>query len=270
MGEQVISDKILPISGITVFVIMVILAVWQVSRGSKSKKYLDELKNSVEELYFCGSSMKKIIKTKALYRIQDWANVSLSCWWAPLAMLMMVGNPTSTLYQGILYDYDGTEKFHAWVEFDIPGAGRFVLDFSWLSDGFMKKSRYLKWLKKNRVSLVEKWKLDYATFWMFRFTNFLYESMENQKTSHILDGLDVLCPENEEEFGFKPIVAEFEMEMLDEFGTATVPWRIKNSDKMISAGILQDFIKYPRCKAPRDKTLKKACRELREAEMSEE
>ena len=117
---------------------------------------------------------------------------------------------------------------------------------------------------------MKEWSLDYTTFWRFRWTNYLYELMKSQKTSHILDGLDVLCPEDEEEFGFKPIIADLETETLgDEFGTATVPWKIENSDKMISASILQDFIKYPRCKAPRDKTLKRARRELREYEMSE-
>ena len=271
MGGQDCFDKVWPIAVITIIVIMVILAVWRISRESKSRKYLAELMDSIEGLYFCGSSMQKIIKTKALYRIQDWANVSLSNWWAPLAMLIMIDNPTATLYQGILHDSDGTEKNHAWVEFNIPGSGRFVLDFSWLSNGFLKKSYYLKWLKKNRVSLVKEWSLDYTTFWRFRWTNYLYELMKSQKTSHILDGLDVLCPEDEEEFGFKPIIADLETETLgDEFGTATVPWKIVNSDKMISASILQDFIKYPRCKAPRDKTLKRARRELREYEMSED
>ncbi|MBO4276546.1 hypothetical protein J5868_02510 [Candidatus Saccharibacteria bacterium] len=214
--------------------------------------------------------MKKIIKTKALYRIQDWANVSMSCWWAPLAMLIMKDNPTAVLYQGMLYDSDGTKKFHAWVEFNIQHGGRYVLDFSWLSSGFCEKKRYLKWLKKSNAKLVSEWSCEYSMFWLFRWTNSLWELMLDPKTSHILDGLDVLCPEDEENFGFKPVIADLEIEKLKRFGIATIPWEIKGSGKMISASIIQDFVKYPKSKAPRDKTIKRMRRLLREAEMSEE
>lgn len=269
MGERSgLFGEIVPMVIMVVFLVAVIIAVWKTAKESKSRKYLAELMESAKSLYFCGLSLERIVKTKTLIRVQDWVDADMCRWWAPLAMLLLKDNPTATLYQGTLYDNDGTLKFHAWVEFNIWQGERYVLDFSWLDAGFWPKKRFLKWLNKNKVKLTEGWKLDHTTFWTLRWPNYLWELMQNQKTSHILDGLDVLCPENGDEWGFKTSISELETEEIDGFGVYTVPWKIRNSKKVISAGVIQDFVKYPRIKSPRDKTMKKAYRALREFEMA--
>ena len=268
LGGQNFFNEILPIAVIVALTVATIIAVWKVSKEAKAKRYLATLMDSAEELYFCGSSLSKVIETKALFRFQKWADVGMCLWWAPLGMLLLKDNPTAELYQGTLYDIDGTQKFHAWVEFNIPQGERFVLDFSWLDSAFCEKKRFFKWLKREKVRLVPEWSCDYSTFWLQRWPNYLWELMQDRKTSHVLDGLSVLCPENNEEFGFKSLIEEFEIEDPEGYGVFMPPWIIEESGKIISTGILQDFIKYPKRQAPRDKTIKKAYRLLREVEES--
>ncbi len=265
LGGDYLS-KVWPLSVITFISVVVILAVWKVSREAKSRKYLAELLDSADEMYFCGLNFKRIIKTRALFRVQNWIGGEMSSWWAPLAMLVLKENPTSVLYQGTSLCNDGTKEIHSWVEFNIPQGDRYVLDFSWLPLGFCERRQFFKMLDKEDDKLTPEWSCDYTTFWSFRWSNILWTLMRKQKTSHILDGLDAYCLEGENNFDFCTIVEELGTEEPKSFGVSTVPWRIENSNKVFSASILQDFVKYPRCKAPRDKTLKRAYRQLREAE----
>ena len=262
MGEEYYLNKLITISIIVGLLVVVIVAVCLVARKSATRKYFRALMGSAEKLYFYETNLKKIIKTHTLYRLQNWAYISMCNWWAPLAMLLLRDEPTAVLYQGTLRDLDGTEKFHSWVEFTIRDGEKYVLDFSWLKSGYCSKKRYLKWLKRNKVELTPEWKCDYKTFWLFCWPNFLWKAMKSKKTSHIMEGLNVFSPEPDEDWGFKQTIADLQTNAPEGFGTSKVPWRITHSSRLVSAEIIQDFVRFPRIKEPTSETKKRAYRSV--------
>ena len=83
MGEQSgLFGGIAPIVIMVVFLVAVIIVVWKTVKESKFRKYLAELMESAKSLYFCGSSLERIIKTRTLIRVQDWVDADMCRWWA--------------------------------------------------------------------------------------------------------------------------------------------------------------------------------------------
>lgn len=269
MGENIFADVVTLII-VAAFFAAVIITVLQASRQNASKKYLAKLKKSVSALYFYGFSFDRVWESQALIRAERWFEVEMSKWWAPLGMLILKDNPTATLYHGLLFEGDKAGEFHAWVEFDVWYGEKYVLDFAWIGSGFITKKKYQKWLKGDGLELVPLWKCDHTAFWTFAWTNFLWERMSNPKTSHILEGLDVYVNPSLSDgskvvkIGFRDDIKELNPKDFSFLGIDTIPWKVVGSNKIISSGTIQDFIKYPKLKAPRTKTLKRSYRLYRE------
>lgn len=238
---------------IALTIIYVILCV-SLIRSKIMKKYLTKIWQELDILYFHGFKIHRYLDSKAFSRLQSWLGCGMCYELSALAMLVLKCNKTAKLYRGDYYDQSGKlQTRHGWVEFRIPFCGWCVADFSWIHEGFARKKNYFRNLDGGRLKA--RWSCGYKDFWDLPFPNVLHKSMQNKKTSYVLGELTRFSGPYKEEDGFTEwCYSGQDLKYTD--GTFMIPFYLEG--KPVNSRIMRDFVKNPRRRHPRAKSIRLA------------
>ena len=231
----------------------------------KFKEFLDSIVEEMDKAYFHGFKFQRYLETDAILRFEGWLGSGLCYELSALAMILAKNQKSAKLCRGDYYDENGNFKTrHSWVEVKVPLNGWFVIDFAWMSKACKKR-----WYFHDRKGrLVQKWVCPYEDFWKFQFSNLIWEAIHNRETSCVLLGLSA--------FGGPDIEYEFrnwiyEAGNLKIFnGDMMFPHYRDGSDKPISNRIIRDFVKNPKRKNPKAKSIRSAKSFIRKYELWKE
>ena len=226
-------------------------------KRAKFENFLQSISSEMETLYFHGFKLKRyFISSDAILRLQRWCGSGMCYELSVLAMILMKNHKSARLCRGDYYDENGNFRTrHAWVEVKIPLNGWVVVDFAWTFPGFSKKNYYFRHIN-NPGKLVCKWVCSYKEFWDVQFSNVVREAMQNKKTSCVLLELSGFGnPDNGYEFSEWVFDAK-ELKYSD--GSVMIPFRRGDSDELISNRIIRDFVKNPKRKNPKAKSIRLA------------
>ena len=206
----------------------------------------------MDQLYFHGFKVWRYLKDDAIMRLQEWLGAGMCYNMSTLAMLTLKHNKTARLCRGAYYDENGVFRtLHGWVEFRIPLCGWCVADFSWIHGGFAKKKVYFKSVEGEMLKAI--WSCSYKDFWDLPFSNVLYKSMQDRKTSCILAELAEFGLPIIEEDGFSEwCYSGQSLKRTD--GTFMIPFHL--GEKLVSSRIMRDFVKNPKRHQPRAKSIR--------------
>lgn len=238
------------------YLILLLLAIRQKIWGQSFAKIWHEL----DKLYFHGFKVRRYLGDETISRLQKWLGCGICHELSVLAMLVLKNNKTAVLCHGDYYDADGNFKtHHSWVEFKIPLNGWWVADFSWIDIGFVSKKKYSK-SDDGELKLI--WGCGYDDFWDLPFSNALYEAIKSPKTSKVLLELTAFYGPTIEDGGFKEwCYSGQELRYTD--GTFMIPF-YNSEGKPISSRILRDFVKNPKRKQPKAKSVRLTRRVIRD------
>lgn len=223
-------------------------------RSKIIKKYLIKIWQELDVLYFHGFKIHRYLDSEAFPRLQAWLGCGMCYELSVLAMLALKRNKTARLYRGDYYDQDGKmQTRYGWVEFKIPLCGWYVADFSWIHEGFARKKNYFRDLDGGRLKA--RWSCNYKDFWGLPFPNVLHESMQNRKTSYVLGELTRFSGPSKEEDGFTEwCYSGQDLKYTD--GTFMIPFYLEG--KPVSSRIIRDFVKNPKRRQPRARSIRLA------------
>ncbi|MBQ1387788.1 hypothetical protein IIY68_03305 [Candidatus Saccharibacteria bacterium] len=213
--------------------------------------YLSKIYQEMDRLYFHGFKIWRYFETDAISRLQDWLGFGMSYEMSVLAMLILKHNKTATLCRGDYYNEDGVfQTSHSWVEFKIPLCGWHVADFCWLSSGFANKKvifRHYGGEFKNR------WHCSHEDFWDMSFPNVLHKSMQRRKDSCILRDLSMFCGPSSEEDGFQEWC--YSGRHL-RYACDGLMLSFYAGGKLVSSRIIRDFVKNPKRRQPKARSIR--------------
>ena len=167
-------------------------------------------------------------------------------------MLVLKHNKTARLCRGDYWNRNGKlQTRHGWVEFRIPFCGWCVADFSWIHGGFARKKIYFRNMDSGKLKV--RWSCSYQDFWDLPFPNVLYKSMQNRGTSCVLAELNEFGSPIIEEDGFSEwCYSGRELRGTD--GTFMIP--LYRGGKFISSRIIRDFVKNPKRRQPKARSIR--------------
>lgn len=227
-------------------------------RKRKIETFIETLLKEAEKHYFHGFKLSLYVSTHAFWRFQHWLGSGRCYAFSVLAMIMLKSNKTATLYRGDSYNKDGQLKTrHSWVEFKIPMNGWWVADFTWIYAGFAPKKKFFKAINADGGRLDVKWSCSYDEFWNTPFIGAICEAMENTTTSNIYLNLSLFGNPKDEDYGFteycysEEIIKHAACEYM-------IPYYNPNDEKFISSQIIRDFIKNPKRKQPKTRSIRLA------------
>ena len=237
-----------------VLTIFYIVFIASLVRIKMIEKYLDKIWQELDTLYFHGFKIHRYLDSEAFSRLQAWLGCGMGYELSALAMLALKCNKTAKLYRGDYCDKDGKlQTRHGWVEFRIPFCGWYVADFSWIHEGFARKKNYFRNLDGGRFKA--RWSCSYEDFWDLPFPNVLHKTMQNKKTSYILGELSRFSGPDKEEDGFTEwCYSGQDLKYTD--GTFMIPFYLEG--KPVNSRIICDFIKSPKRRRPRAKSIRLA------------
>ena len=221
--------------------------------------YLRDIFHSAERLYFHGFNLYCHISRKSFSRLGAWLQPHSLCYEAGiLSMMILRHNPTATLCRGFCEDpQNDFYSRHSWVEFKLGILGWFIMDLSWLSVGICSKKAYFN----ESANIITMWKYPYQDFWKIPLVNTLYKAMQKPQTSHIfyeLSAFDDNGGTYTESYDFAGNINTDQLE-LSHNGTFMFPYRRSHAhNQPVSTEIIQDFIKNPRRRHPRSRSLRRA------------
>lgn len=249
---------------VLVFVIVCyVICGIMVFRLKTLKTYSSGIYRAIDSLYFHGIKLRYYLENSAIVRLENWAKLDASYELAALAMMVLKNNKTAVLHQGELQDVRGIATAqHAWVEFKIPLHGWYVADLAWLGHGFVPKKQYLKIIEGK---LTPMWSCSYQDFWDIELANHIYGSVKQASTSHVLWELSAFSVPDFVTYGFKNLCYTHTKLKLFR-GNRMVPFYAHAADRPISIRIIQDFVKNPRRKHPKARSIRLARREIRSYE----
>ena len=225
-------------------------------RKRKLERFFVSIFKESEDIYFHGFKFRRYLDTDAILRLEDWLGSGMCYELSALAMILMKDYNSAKLCHGDYYDKNGIFKTkHAWVEVKIPLNGWYVIDFAWIFPGFCRKSDYF-YRNNDGGKLICKWTCTYDEFWSIHFSNVVRKAMQNRKTSCVLLELSGFGgPENG--YGFRDWVYEIENLKFSD-GSIMLPHCRGDSDRPISGRIIRDFVKSPKRKNPKAKSIRLA------------
>lgn len=181
-------------------------------------------------------------------------------------MIVLKHNKTATLCRGDLYDKNGNFRTrHSWVEFKIPLNGWWVADFSWINECFCSKKEYLKAVNSDGERLELKWNCTYDEFWATPIVEAFCEAMSTQENSHIYRKLAIFGSPHAEEYGFTKYC--YSEETAQHIACKhMMPYYDSSDGKYISSRIIRDFVKNPKRKQPKTRSIRLARFIIREFE----
>ncbi|MBR3254187.1 hypothetical protein IKF88_00435 [Candidatus Saccharibacteria bacterium] len=228
----------------------------------KFKKFLDSIAEEMDKAYFHGFKFQRYLETDAILRFEGWLGSGLCYELSALAMILAKNQESAKLCRGDYYDKDGNFKTrHSWVEVKVPLNGWFIIDFAWMSK-ICKKSWYFH---HRKGKLVQKWICSYEDFWGIQFPNIIWEAIHNQKTSYVLMELSAFGGPDIK-YNFRDwIYTANDLRFSD--GDIMYPHCRDGSDKPISNKIIRDFIKNPKRKSPKAKSIRTAKMFIRKYEL---
>ncbi len=236
-----------------VFTIFYIVLIASLVRIKMIEKYLEKIWQELDTLYFHGFKVHRYLSSEAFLRLQAWLGCGMCYELSALAMLVLKHNKTARLCRGDYYEQDGKPRTcHGWVEFKIPLCGWCVADFSWIHGGFARKKVFFKSLDGGKLK--ERWSCSYDDFWDLPFPNVLYKAIQSSKTSKILFELTAFCGHTVEDGGFKEWCYSGQKLRYSD-GTFMIPF-LNNKGKPVSTIIIRDFVKNPKRKQPKAKSIR--------------
>ena len=225
-------------------------------RKRKLERFFTSIFKESEDIYFHGFKFSRYLDTDAILRLEKWLGQGMCYELSALAMILMKDCKSAKLCRGDYYDKNGNfQTKHAWVEVRIPFNGWYVIDFAWIFPGFCRKSDYFR-RNNDGGKLICKWTCTHDEFWSIHFSNVVREAMQNRKTSCVLLELSGFGgPENG--YGFRDYIYEMENLKFSD-GSVMLPHCRDDSDKPISSRIIRDFVKNPKRKDPKAKSIRLA------------
>lgn len=218
-----------------------------------------------DKMYFHGFRLSRYIDTDAFLRLENWLGSGMCYELSALAMILMKNCKTARLCRGKCFDRDGNLiTLHSWVEVKVPLNGWAVVDLAWIFPGFCSKKKFFSSLEDRGKYLVCEWICTHDDFWKIDFANAVSEAMQNRETSCILMELCGFgMPKDGYEFN-EYIFESHDLMCTD--GRAMLPHYRDDLTKPISTRIIRDFIKNPRCKSPKAKSVRLAKKWIRKYE----
>lgn len=216
------------------------------------KKYLTKIWQELDALYFHGFKIHRYLDNETFPRLQAWLGCGMCYEPSVLAMLVLRCNKTARLCRGDYWNRNGKlQTRHGWVEFRIPFCGWCVADFSWIHGGFARKKIYFRNMDSGKLKV--RWSCSYQDFWDLPFPNVLYKSMQNRGTSCVLAELNEFGSPIIEEDGFSEwCYSGRELRGTD--GTFMIP--LYRGGKFISSRIIRDFVKNPKRRQPKARSIR--------------
>lgn len=226
-------------------VLMVVLI-----RLDEYDKFSTAVSEETNQLYFHGFKLWRWVDNDAFVRLQNWSDSEFTYELAILAMFALKRSKSAVLYRGDLYDEKGDFKsFYSWVEFKIPGKGRYIADFS-REGAFFRKDEYTKCLGG---SLVPRWACSHATFWSLEYVQAVYSAAKSQKHSHLMLELRNFVGFNIRKYYLPKRCQASKLKYSD--GSYMLPFTTP-SGKEISSIVIRDFVKNDRREQPRARTIR--------------
>ena len=224
------------------------------SKNNELKKFFIKMYANAEKLYFHGFKMSHYIDRDVFLRLEDWLETGQCFEFSILAMILLKNFETARLCRGDCFDNDSKLRTrHSWVEVKIPLNGWYVVDFAWLFPAFCKRRYYFD--HRNSVKIVRKWICSHDEFWSIQLSNIIFNAMQNSKTSYILLELSGYSnPDKGYEFS-EWVSKKAKLQFSD--GTIMVPFE-SYSGKPVSTQIIRDFVKNPKRKNPKAKSIRLA------------
>ena len=228
------------------------------------RRYIIKLWQEMDQCYFHGLKFRRYVETFAFWRFQDWLGSGRCYAFSSLAMIVLKNNKTATLCRGNLYDKNGNFRTrHSWIEFKIPMNGWWVADLSWINECFCSKKEYLKVVNADGEKLELKWSCAYDEFWAMPIVEAFREAMNTQENSHIYRKLAVFGSPQAGEYGFTECC--YSKEAAQHIACRhMMPYHDSNDDKYISSRIIRDFVKNPKRKQPKSRSVRLARFVIRE------
>lgn len=215
-----------------------------------SEKKLTKMLN-LEKLYLCGFSIERYRTTKAFWRFADYCDSGICHELAAVSMMALKGNKTAVFCQGTDV-IDGEIASHSWVEFKMLGSW-YVLDLAWRLCVVSKK-RYYKYYPDRIV----KWRCSYDEFWKIDLSNEIYDRMQNQRTSFVMDYLIAYASDvsaKEGNFGFCDFLYELHVRKPEHCSAGyMIPFECGKGILWVST--LRDFAKYPKSERPKARSIR--------------
>ncbi len=188
-------------------------------------------------------------------RLEEWLEAGFCYELSAISMMLLKNYQTARLCHGDFRDKNGNLKTkHSWVEVMIPSGDWFVIDFAWMPQWICKRGDYYRRCH-SYGALTCKWVCTYDDFWKIQFPNILYEAMKNSKTSSVLLELSGFC-DPKDGYGFQKWIYEAK-ELRFSDGSYMIPCYKFHKNKPISGIIIRDFVKNPKRRSPKAKSLRR-------------
>ena len=236
-------------------VVATVMYVGMLCSLKKSAKLEETLSNIYHEfgmVYFHGFKLQRYIDSDAMLRFQEWLGVGICKELAAVAMIILRDNKSARLCHGDWYENNLFVTKHAWVEFKIPLNGWFVMDLAWMCPGICKRRAYFRNLR-SEGKMVRRWTCSYNEFWQIKFVEVVSEMMRNRKTSHVL--LDLSAFGKPDGHGFSEWCYQQDEPKFSN-GSILAPHSRIGSDKLVSSWVIRDFVKNPKRKQPKARSVR--------------
>ena len=238
-----------------ILIIVCVAAAIMCLQDIQLKRFLSSTMSESQKIFFHGFSLTHYIVSDAFIRLESWLGSGLCYELSILAMILMKNNKTARLCRGDYVDKAGRLKTrHSWVEAKVPLNGWIVIDLACLSPIFCKRDQYYKYFDENG-RLGCKWLCTYDEFWKTPFAKVIAEAVKKPETSNILSELAAFgSPECD--YGFRGELIE-NSEPIPSGKKMPTHYRY-GSKKPVSTEIIRDFVKNPRRKDPKTKSIRLA------------
>lgn len=219
------------------------------------EKFFKLMNDESEKNYFHGFKFQRYVDSQAILRLEHWLGTGICYELAALTMILMKNNKSAKLCKGDYYKNGHMFTVHAWVEVKVPLNGWYVADFAWATGPLRKKDYFNDLNKSGRM--ISKWNCKYKDFWKIRFSEVLSKAMKNKDTSYVLLELSAFGGTNQNRYGFKDWIYEENDLKFSDGKTMFCHYR-GNPDRPISTRIIRDFVKNPKRKSPKAKSIRLA------------
>ena len=221
-------------------------------RKLKLEEALSSISHEFETIYFHGFKLRRYIESEAMLRFQNWLGVGICRELAAVAMITLRGNKSARLCHGNRYKNGQFVTRHAWVEFKVPLNGWFVMDLAWTCPGVCKRRVYFRNLRK-KGKMVRHWSCPHSEFWQIKFVEVVSKMMRNRKTSHVL--LELSAFGKPDDHGFREWCYRQDGPRYSD-GSMLIPHPRIGSDKLVSSWAIRDFVKNPKRKQPKARSIR--------------
>lgn len=218
------------------------------------QKFVAKIFKESENLYFHGMKLIHFLAPDTFYRLQEWLKSGLCYELSALVMLLLKNHRSARICHGACYDKDGNFfTTHAWVEVRIL-LNWYVIDIAWMYPWIRKRRHYFR--DQDGTKLIRKWTNTYRAFWDIWLSNYLWNAIQDSKTSHILRALGLFCSyPDSRHYGFQKML--YELDETWKINTdCMAPYYHGKAAQLLSGGIIRDFAKNPKRKSPKAKSVR--------------